>query len=248
MSFLKIEDLSKTFQEGDGEVHALRNLNVEVEENEFVAFLGPSGCGKTTLLRTVAGLIQPTSGRIEYRSGEKLDRGDLGFVFQDYALFDWKTAGENLMLAQKLSGQDPSEERKQEFLEMVELEDFEGSYPGNLSGGMRQRLALARTLIYDPDLILMDEPFAALDELTKNRLYSSFADILDETNKTVMYVTHDIEEAYMFADRLEVMNSNGRMVETIDIDGDPPRDQDVLTSEKFRETRENVMEMIGDAE
>lgn len=248
MSFLKIEDLSKTFQDGEGEVHALRNLNVEVEENEFVAFLGPSGCGKTTLLRTVAGLIQPTSGRIEYREGEKLDRGDLGFVFQDYALFDWKTVGENLMLAQRLSGQDPSEKRKQEFLEMIELEDFEDSYPGDLSGGMRQRLALARTLIYDPDLILMDEPFAALDELTKNRLYSSFADILDETNKTVMYVTHDIEEAYMFADRLIVMNSEGEMVESIEIDGEPPRNKDVLTSEEFRKTRESVMDMIGDEE
>jgi NitT/TauT family transport system ATP-binding protein len=246
MAFLRIKDLSKTFQSKKGEIKALDDVNAEVEEEEFVAFLGPSGCGKTTLLKTVAGLIQPTSGRIEYREGKKLDRGDLGFVFQDYALFDWKTAGENLMIAQKLAGKEPSVDRKKEFLGMVELTDFEGRYPSDLSGGMRQRLALARTLIYDPDLVLMDEPFAALDELTKERLYSSFMEILEDTEKTVIYVTHDIEEAYMFADRLVVMSSGGRIVENIDIDGDSPRSKEVLSSKSFKETRERVMERIGE--
>lgn len=245
MAFLRTENLSKVFRDDQGEVQAFDSVNVEVRQHEFVAFLGPSGCGKTTLLRTVAGLVQPTEGRVVYREGEKFDRGDLGFVFQDYALFDWKTAGQNLMIAQELAGQDPSKEQKQKFLEMVELEDFEDSYPGNLSGGMRQRLALARTLIYNPDLVLMDEPFAALDELTKERLYSGFKDILEETDKTVMYVTHDIEEAYMFADRIVVMAANGKVVDNIDVRGEAPRDKESVSTQNFRDTKERIMDEIG---
>lgn len=244
MTFLEIKDLSKKFT-GEEETVALRNVDLKVQRNEFVAILGPSGCGKTTLLRTVAGLIQPTSGRIEYREGKKLDRGDIGFVFQDYALFDWKTSGQNLMLAQELSGMPPSEERKDEFLDMVGLEDFEGSYPGDLSGGMKQRLALARTLIYNPKLVLMDEPFAALDEITKEQLYSKFGEILEETEKTVLYVTHDIEEAYLFADRLIVMNGSGEVIERLDLEDEPPRSKEVLSADEFQETRERVMDMIG---
>lgn len=244
MSFLEIRDLSKTFTGGE-ETTALRGINLEVEKNEFVAILGPSGCGKTTLLRTVAGLVQPTSGSIEYRQGRKLDRGDIGFVFQDYALFEWRTSGQNLMLAQKLSGMDPSEDRKDKFLEMVGLEEFEDSYPRDLSGGMKQRLSLARTLIYNPKLVLMDEPFAALDEITKEQLYSRFGDILEETEKTVMYVTHDIEEAYLFADRLVVMSGEGKVIDRLSIDEEPPRPQKVLATDEFQETRERVMDMIG---
>ena len=243
MPFLDIIGLSKSFN--GGETTALKDINLEVGKNEFVAILGPSGCGKTTLLRTVAGLVQPTDGTINYREGKKLDRGEIGFVFQDYALFDWKTSGQNLMLAQKLSGMEPSEKRKDKFLEMVGLEESEQNYPGNLSGGMKQRLSLARTLIYNPKLVLMDEPFAALDEITKEQLYSNFADILETTEKTVLYVTHDIEEAYLFADRLIVMNGGGKIIDRIDIDEEPPRSKAVLASDNFRETRERVMDMIG---
>lgn len=245
MSQLEVRNLSKEFGNGKMEVEALQNVSFSVESQEFVAVLGPSGCGKTTLLKIIAGLIQPTEGKIVYREGEKLKRGDIGFVFQDYALFDWKTVEENLITAQRMANQKVSSERVQRYLEMVGLEEFAYSYPGELSGGMRQRLGVARALIYDPDLVLMDEPFGALDELTKENLYGKFEEILEETDKTVIYVTHDIEEAYLFADRLLVFSETGKIEDDIDIESEAPRDKEVLSTDEFFEVKEKVMNIIG---
>jgi len=244
MSQLKIRNLSKKFDEGKKEVKALQNISFQVNEHEFVAVLGPSGCGKTTLLRVIAGLVSPSNGEVIYNNGNH-GSGDIGFVFQDYALFDWKTVEENLITAQRMANQEVSSERVQRYLEMVELEKFADSYPGELSGGMRQRLGVARALIYDPDLVLMDEPFGALDELTKENLYGNFQKILERTNKTVVYVTHDIEEAYLFADRMLVFSETGKIQEEIDIESETPRQKDVLSTDEFFEVKEKVMNIIG---
>lgn len=248
MNQLEIEDLSKTFHEGKKEVKALQNVSFSVEKQEFVAVLGPSGCGKTTLLKIIAGLMQPTEGKVVYREGEKLERGDIGFVFQNYALFNWKTVEENLKTAQRMAGAEVSPDGAEEYLKMVGLEDFSESYPGELSGGMRQRLGVARALVYDPDLVLMDEPFGALDELTKERLYSRFEEILEKTDKTVVYVTHDIEEAYLFADRLLVFSETGNIADEINLNSEAPRDKNSLSNEKFFDIKERVMKTIEEKE
>ncbi len=246
MSQLEVRNLSKKFQEGGSEVEALQNVSFKVNEHEFVAVLGPSGCGKTTLLRVIAGLVSPSSGEVVYHGNNK--SGDIGFVFQDYALFDWKTVEENLVTAQKMADQKVSHERVETYLEMVDLKEFSDSYPGELSGGMRQRLGVARALIYDPDLVLMDEPFGALDELTKESLYSDFREILEETDKTVIYVTHDIEEAYLFADRMLVFSETGNIAEEIDLSSKAPREKEVLSTEQFFDTKDKVMDVIGGSE
>lgn len=243
MTQLKVENLSKTFSNGTKEVKALQDVSFEVDSQEFVAVLGPSGCGKTTLLRMLANLEKPTTGSINYNDGNT-EKGDIGFVFQDYALFEWKTVRENLLTALKMADCQISQALVEEYLEMAGLEDFADSYPSELSGGMQQRLGVIRALIYDPDLVLMDEPFGALDELTKESLYDSFRNILGITDKTVIYVTHDIEEAYLFADRLLVFTGKGTLEEEIDLDSEAPRDKEVLSSKKFFQTKETVMNII----
>lgn len=245
MTELRLESVSRRFDDGDQTVQALDDINIEIDTDEFVAFLGPSGCGKSTLLRIIAGIIQPTEGRVVYREGGKLDRGDIGFVFQDYALFDWKTVRGNIATAARLARRPLDDDEIDAQLERVGLDEFGDAYPGELSGGMKQRAALARTLAYDPDIVLMDEPFAALDAITKERMYDHFRELLDGTDKTVVYVTHDIEEAYLFADRIVVLSGDGRILEELEPDGTGPRDKDVLETDQFFETHDRIMDLIG---
>lgn len=244
MAQIRVESLTKEFRDGDRRVQALRDVSFDLDTAEFKVLVGPSGSGKSTLLRIIAGLIQPTSGRVVYREGEKFDRGDISFVFQDYALFPWRTVEGNLRAALSLAHEEPDEATIDAHLEMVGLGDFRESYPHQLSGGMKQRAALARALITDPEVILMDEPFAALDALTKEALYGEFREILASTDRTILYVTHDIEEAYLFADTILLLSSSGEMVDEIDI-GEGPRQRDALETEAYFETKDRILDEIG---
>ncbi len=241
---VRLESVSKEFRDGHRTVTALQDISFAVEDSEFTVLIGPSGSGKSTLLRIIAGLVQPTSGRVVYREGDKFDRGDISFVFQDYALFPWRTVAGNLRAAMQLARTEPDPDRIAAHLEMVGLSDFSDSYPHQLSGGMKQRAALARALVTDPEVILMDEPFAALDALTKEALYGEFRDILADRDKTVVYVTHDIEEAYLFADTIRLLSSDGELLEEMDI-GEGPRHRDVLETDAYFETRDRILDRIG---
>lgn len=242
MTQIRLEKVSKNFGEDKA---VLTDIDLEVEKDEFVAIVGPSGAGKTTLLRLIADFEEPTGGQISLPSG---NRSDVGFMFQDQALFPWKTARGNIKFALNVSDQEDNTEKIEDILETVGLLDAASKYPHELSGGMKQRLAFARTLAHDPKLILMDEPFSSLDELTKRRLYREFREILQETQKTIIFVTHDIKEAYLFSDRIFTLTGEGKMAGDIQVKGEPPRDLDVLESKDFRETRKEVLERIGEAE
>lgn len=244
MNQIEAKNITKVYRTGTGSVTALRDVSFVVEEEAFVAFLGPSGCGKSTLLQILAGLVQPTKGRVVYREGQKFDRGDIGYVFQDYALLPWKTVAGNLKTFLRLAQLYPDPERIHKHLSMVGLEDYADAYPYELSGGMQQRVAVARALVTDPEVVLMDEPFAALDALTKERLYGEFTAILEQADKTVVYVTHDIEEAYRFADRLMLLSSGGELVREIDLDGEAPRGEEALSRNAFFSVKEQVLDTI----
>lgn len=242
MQQLEAHDITKVYDHDSGPVTALQDVSFAVDEQEFVAFLGPSGCGKTTLLRILAGLVQPTSGRVEYREGETFDRGDIGFVFQDYALYPWRTVSGNLRAARILAEQEPDPDTVRAHLEMVGLAGSADQYPHQLSGGMQQRVAVARALVTDPAVVLMDEPFAALDALTKERLYDEFTGILDRTSLTTVYVTHDIREAFLFADRIILLSGDGTVAERIDHDA--PRDTAALESDAFFTMKDRILSRI----
>lgn len=247
MNQIEAQDITKVYT-GSSPVTALQEVSFSISREEFVAFLGPSGCGKSTLLQILAGLVQPTAGRVIYREGKKFERGDIGYVFQDYALLPWKTIAGNLRTFLRLAEMKPDSERAQQHLAMVGLEDYADAYPHELSGGMQQRVAVARALVTNPEVVLMDEPFAALDALTKERLYGEFQDILEAAEKTVVYVTHDIEEAYRFADRLLLLSEDGRLVKEIGIDSAAPRDEDALAGDEFFTVKEEVLDAIQDGD
>lgn len=224
---IEIKNLRKTFTVRDrnnsgmsGELVALRDINLHVAKGEFVAILGPSGCGKSTLLELIAGLGRPTSGEIlidgRPMNGPSLDRG---IVFQAYALFPWRTALGNVEFGLEIKGV-PRRERKEialGYLSLVGLTGFESRYPYELSGGMKQRVAVARSLAYDPDILLMDEPFAALDAQTRDVLQYELLRIWEKTNKAVLFVTHNIDEATFLAQRVVVMTARpGTIKEVVD--------------------------------
>jgi len=222
-----VEDVSMVYDGSNGPVEALRAVSFDVDPGEFVTIVGPSGCGKTTLFRIIAGLQTPTEGAVRL-DGEPIDGPgpELGIVFQEYHLFPWRTVAGNVGfgLEQTDTSTDQRCERVQELLELVGLEGFADSYPKDLSGGMKQRVALARSLAPDPDLLLMDEPFGAVDAQTKTMLQEELLDIWEATGKTVLFVTHDIEEAIKLGDRVVVMDREpGRVQEILDIDLERPR-------------------------
>ncbi|MGM0604892.1 MAG: ABC transporter ATP-binding protein [Halobacteriota archaeon] len=225
-STLRIDGVGKTF-DGDPPVRALQDIDIELSEGEFVCIVGPSGCGKTTLFRIVAGLEPATTGRVLLDGDPIDDPGpDLGVVFQEYHLFEWLTVRENVAFGLDRLGVPTAERdrRVDRMLELVGLSGAAGSYPSAISGGMKQRVTLARSLAVDPSLLLMDEPFGALDARTKERLQRELLDIWSETAKTILFVTHDVEEAVTLADRIVVMAAApGRVIETVAVDLDRPR-------------------------
>jgi len=229
-------------------VTALDRISLEVDENEFSVIVGPSGCGKSSLLRLVAGLIQPTAGAI-YLDGKLVTKPgkDRGMVFQSYTLFPWLTVQDNLEFGLKIGGM-AAEERAavaRRFIAEVGLEGFERAYPKQLSGGMMQRVALARALANDPDILLMDEPFGALDSQTRSLMQELLLKIWEHSHKTVLFITHDIDEAIRLGDRVYVMTARpGRIKEEVAIDISRPRSVDVLTADEFIAIKRRIMTLI----
>jgi len=228
---------------------ALSDINLSVEKGEFLAIVGPSGCGKSTLLDILAGLARPTSGAI-YIDGKKITGPalDRGIVLQGYALFPWRTVRHNVEFGLEVK-KVPKEERKEisrHFIRLVGLEGFEDRYPFELSGGMKQRVAIARALAYDPEVLLMDEPFAAVDAQTRETLQDELLRIWNETKKTIIFVTHSIEEAVYLADRVAVLNNNpGSVRDIIPINLPRPRHgSDIRSSVEFGWVRHKIWELL----
>jgi len=205
---IRVEGLRQAFAAGGREVVALAGIDLEVADGEFACLLGPSGCGKSTLLNAVAGFLRPTAGRVLVRGREVAAPGpDRAMVFQEYALFPWMTVAENVAFGLEMKGLGPAQVRREvgAWLEKLHLADFADRFPKDLSGGMRQRVAIARVLAVDPPVLLMDEPFGALDALTRRNLQDELARIWAGTGKTVLFVTHGIEESLYLADRVVAM-------------------------------------------
>ncbi len=239
---LIIENLVKKFPKEDTELTAIENFNLVVKNEEFVCILGPSGCGKTTILRIIAGLEQKTSGSIRLDEREITGPGqDRGMVFQEFALFPWRTVQKNVEFGLEIK-KVPSEERKRianEFITLVGLKGFENSYPYQLSGGMKQRVGIARALANDPEVLLMDEPFGALDAQTRNLMQKELLRIRQQTKKTIVFITHSVDEACFLADRVVVMTARpGAVKEIFVIDAPQPRDR---ASIEFANLRKRIL-------
>ncbi|WP_040982835.1 ABC transporter ATP-binding protein [Oceanobacillus jeddahense] len=220
-----IQHVSKVF---DNETVALKEIDLSIEENEFVCFLGPSGCGKSTLLELLSGLEKPSEGKISFKE-EALNSPNkkIGFVFQDASLYPWRTTMKNVEFGMELNGVSKKERRKraQHYLSLVGLEGFEKKYPHQLSGGMRQRAGIARAFANQPDVLLMDEPFGALDHLTRIQLQKDLLEMWTKEKKTVVFVTHDIGEAIFLADRIVLFSPRpGKIKEIITLKQERPRD------------------------
>jgi NitT/TauT family transport system ATP-binding protein len=251
MAKLRIDDVTLRFlPKGGKPVTALDRISLDVAEEEFSVIVGPSGCGKSSLLRLVAGLIEPSAGTISL-DGKIVTRPgrDRGMVFQSYTLFPWLTVQDNVEFGLKLGGMAVAERKRiaKHYIEQVGLEGFEKSYPKQLSGGMMQRVALARALANDPEILLMDEPFGALDSQTRSLMQELLLNIWEQSHKTVLFITHDIDEAILLGDRVHVMTARpGRIKEVVEIDIPRPRNVDVLTSIEFIAIKRRIMALIHD--
>jgi len=247
---IAIDGVSKTFRRKDGgSVHAVAEIDCAVADGEFVAVVGPSGCGKSTFLKMVAGLTPFSSGRATLH-GDPITapRRDVGIVFQSPILLPWSTTLENVMLPITIYRlpMEAGLARAAELIKLVGLTGFEKSYPHELSGGMQQRVALARALVHEPRVLLMDEPFGALDAMTRQIMNLELMRIWSVERKTVMLITHDIAEAIFLADRVLVMSARpGRILETIAVDIPRPRRLDVATSPRFTEHVRHIQGLLG---
>jgi NitT/TauT family transport system ATP-binding protein len=251
MAKLEISDVSLRFTPKSGNaVTALDGVSLNVEANEFAVIVGPSGCGKSSLLRLVAGLNRQTSGSITL-DGKAVSRPgkDRGMVFQSYTLYPWLTVQQNVEFGPELAGMPQSERTviSRRLIAEVGLQGFEKSYPKQLSGGMMQRVALARALANDPEILLMDEPFGALDSQTRSLMQELLLEIWQQSRKTVLFITHDIDEAILLGDKVYVMTARpGRIKEMIEIDMPRPRSVDLLTSPEFITVKRRIMSLIHD--
>lgn len=229
MGELIIKNLSKKFKKGDTEFTALENINLTVEDGEFITLLGPSGCGKTTLLRIIAGLETHTSGTASLDGETITGPGPKrGMVFQEYSLFPWKTVIGNVMFGPLMQGvsKKEAEAKALNYLQLVGLSEFKNSYPYELSGGMKQRVAIARALANEPEIILMDEPFGALDAQTRNNLQNELLRIWQEEKKTIIFVTHSVDEAVFLSDKVVILSKHpGTVKKIIPIPIPRPRDR-----------------------
>ena len=247
-SVVSLAGVTKQF--GKGGVTALQDVDLEIQPGEFVSLIGPSGCGKSTLLRVVGDLIQPTAGTVEV-NGKTAARaradGDYGIVFQDSVLFDWRTVAKNIGLPLELAGwsRERRRQRVQEMLDLVELTGFEAHHPWQLSGGMQQRVSIARALSFDPALLLMDEPFGALDEMTRERLNLELLRIWQASGSTVIFVTHSISEAVFLSTRVVVMSPRpGRITGIVEIDLPQPRTARTREEPRFAELIRDVRQTL----
>lgn len=246
---LVVRDLSLTFPDGNGGLPVLDRLSFAIRREEFVCVLGPSGSGKSTLLRVLAGLLPPTAGEVSY-AGEKITgpRRTVGLVFQKANLMPWRTVLENITLPLELQEVSPADSRAkaQELVELVGLEGFEQALPRDLSGGMAQRVAIARALVYDPPVLLLDEPFGSLDALTRERMGSELLRIWQARRKTVVMVTHDISEALYLADRVLVLSPRpGQLRLELPVDLARPRHEEIRYTAAFGELAHRLRAAIG---
>jgi len=253
-SMVSASGVGKRFGTGAAEVVALDQIDLEIETGEFVSLIGPSGCGKSTFLRLVGDLLPPSSGTLLVNgkdpSTARLDR-DYGMVFQQATLLEWRTIQRNVELPLEIMGLDSSErtERAREMLALVQLADFADHRPWQLSGGMQQRVAIARALSFNPSLLLMDEPFGALDEMTRELMQQEVLRIWAETGTTVIFVTHSIPEAVFVSSRVVVMSARpGRVAAIVDVDLPQPRDFDTRESPRYFEKITEVREALRGAE
>lgn len=253
-AIIEIESVSQVFQTSARKNHvALSDISLAIEEGAFVSILGPSGCGKSTLLYVVGGFVSPTSGSAKIRgriiTGPGPDRGP---VFQEFALFPWKTVLGNVMYGPRQQGVRTAEAEAQSraLINMVGLKGYENFYPKELSGGMKQRVALARTLAYHPEVLLMDEPFGALDAHTRTRLQNDLLDIWERDRKTVLFVTHSVDEAVFLSDKVVMMSkSPGRIREVIDIDLPRPRRRsELLLDPRYQKYVVDIERMFDEVE
>jgi NitT/TauT family transport system ATP-binding protein len=243
---LVLSEVSRTFSSEKAEtIEALSPISLSVNNEEFICILGPSGCGKTTLLRIIAGLEYASSGSISV-DGAPITRPSpkMAMIFQEYSLFPWRTVEENVALGLELRGLKKPDRvaAAEKYLDLVGLKGFEERYPHELSGGMRQRVAVARALAIEPSILLMDEPFGALDAQTRNRMQHELLHIWEKTKKTILFVTHSVDEAVFLADRIVVLTHRpGRIKEIVTIPATRPRER---TSEDFGQIRRHLLDMI----
>lgn len=246
---LLIDDLSVVFRSRKGEdVHAVTAFDLAIHENEFVTIIGPSGCGKSTVLRAVAGLLRPTAGRILLDDREVLDPGpERGMVFQSYTLFPWLTVQRNVEFGSEMQKKSSAEQHQiaQQYLMLVGLNGFENHYPQELSGGMQQRVALARALANNPEILLMDEPFGALDAQTRTTMQELLLNIWEENRKTILFITHDIDEAILLSDRIFVMTARpGTKKMEVVVDLPRPRSLEMATTAEFMSLKRELLQAI----
>ena len=242
---LDVSQVEKTF---NGDVVALKDLTLDVNEGDFISLLGPSGCGKSTALRLISGLMHPTSGRINWAGGQGAD--DLGIVFQEPTLMPWATVAQNVWLPFRLRGQTYGSVRDEilSALKLVGLDKFQNAYPRELSGGMKMRVAIARAMVTRPRLILMDEPFAALDEITRFKLNNDLLELKAKIGCTVIFVTHSVFESVFLSDRIIVMAARpGRVIRELHVDRPYPRHEDFRTSTEYAGYTRQASEALHDA-
>ena len=246
---VQIKDVKKIYEGRNGQTIALNGANLDIYDNEFICVVGPSGCGKSTLLNIIAGLHEATSGEVLVDGVKVEGTGvDRGVVFQQYALFPWLTVKKNVMFGLNLKKDLTKEQREEtamKYIKMVGLEKFADSYPKELSGGMKQRVAIARAYAVNPSLLLMDEPFGALDAQTRTQLQTELLKTWEEEKKTCFFITHDVEEAILLASKVIVMSARpGRIKEVIDIDIPYPRDQESKMLPRFTELKNYIWNMV----
>lgn len=245
---LHADGLCRTFDSGESTVTALSNVSLEVRKREFISVIGPSGCGKSTLIRILAGLDYPTGGGI-YLDGKPVmgPGADRGMVFQNYTLFPWLTVEKNVMFGLKMKGVSKrgAREQAQRWLDVVGLARFADAYPSELSGGMKQRVAIARALANEPRILLMDEPFGALDAQTRCEMQAHLLRIWEGVDVTVLFITHDLDEAVYLSDRIVVLGAHpGRVLEIIDVPVERPRSLEQFLSGHFLATKKRLEELI----
>lgn len=241
---VQIQDVKKIYQTRNGEMIALNGVNLDILENEFICVVGPSGCGKSTLLNIIAGLLEPTDGKVICDGKEVTGTGtERGVVFQQYALFPWMTVKKNVMFGLNLKGikGKKAEEIAMKYIKMVQLEDFVDHYPKELSGGMKQRVAIARAYAVNPSILLMDEPFGALDAQTRTQLQQELLETWEKEKKTCFFITHDVDEAIILAQKVIIMSARpGRIKEIVDINIPYPRDQETKMTPEFLDLKNHI--------
>lgn len=245
---VKIDNVVKKYNTRKGEMIALNGINLEIKENEFICVVGPSGCGKSTLLNIIAGLLEPTSGNV-WVDGKMVDGPgpERGVVFQQYALFPWLTVLKNVEFGLKLKGVTGGQatDEAMKYLKMVDLEQFVNSYPKELSGGMKQRVAIARAYAVNPQVLLMDEPFGALDAQTRTQLQTELLLTWEKERKTCFFITHDVDEAIILAQKVIIMSARpGRIKEIVDIKIPYPRTQETKMTPEFLDFKNYIWSQV----